>query len=109
MSKTEALGTRLHKVWTARKKVGIMHMFKQIHRWLFLCLVLTSEVSVLLYNNCEEFFDILKFYDFLNFYLRLVMYFLDFNFVTMFYIRKIKDGHRIMSQAINKEVDFSSQ
>ena len=27
----------------------------------------------------------------------------------MFYIRKVKDEHRIMSQAINKEAGFSSQ
>ena len=27
----------------------------------------------------------------------------------MFYIRKIKDDHRVMSQATNKEVGFSSQ
>ena len=38
-----------------------------------------------------------------------VMQFLDFNFVTMFYIRKIKDEHRIISSATNKEVGFSSE
>ena len=37
------------------------------------------------------------------------MQFLDFNFVTKFYIRKIKNEHRIMSQATNKEVGFFSQ
>ena len=35
--------------------------------------------------------------------------FLDFNFVTTFYIRKIKDEHRIMSQVTNKEAGFSSR
>ena len=38
-----------------------------------------------------------------------MMQFLDFNFVTMFYIRKIKDEHKVMSQAMNKELGFSSQ
>ena len=37
------------------------------------------------------------------------MQFLDLNFVTTFYIRKIKDEHKIMSQATNEEVRFSSQ
>ena len=37
------------------------------------------------------------------------MQFLDFNFLTTFYIIKIKDEHRIMSQAMNKEVGLSSQ
>ena len=37
------------------------------------------------------------------------MKFLGFNFAAMFYIRKIKDEHRIMSQATNKEIGFSSQ
>ena len=37
------------------------------------------------------------------------MQFLDFNFVNMFYIRKIKDNQRIMPKATNKEVGFSSQ
>ena len=37
------------------------------------------------------------------------MRFLDFNFVTMFYIRKIKDEHQIISLATNKEVGFSSE
>ena len=37
------------------------------------------------------------------------MQFLDFNFVTTSSIRKIKDEHRIISQAMNKEVGFSSQ
>ena len=37
------------------------------------------------------------------------MKFLDFNFETTFYIRKIKDERRIMPQATNKEVSFSSQ
>ena len=38
-----------------------------------------------------------------------MMQFLDFNFVTMFYIRKIKDEHQIISSATNKEVGFSSE
>ena len=32
------------------------------------------------------------------------MYFIEFNFITTIYIRKIKDEDRIMSQATNKEV-----
>ena len=44
-----------------------------------------------------KFFLYLKFFNFLNFYKRLVMQFLDFNFATTFYIRKTKDEHRIMS------------
>ena len=46
-----------------------------------------------------KFFLYLKFFNFLNFYKRLVIQFLDFNFVTKFYIRKTKDEHRIMSLA----------
>ena len=38
-----------------------------------------------------------------------MMQFLDFNFATTFYIRKIKDEHRIMSQVTNKEIGFSYQ
>ena len=55
----------------------------QINSVLFLRLVLTAEVSVLfiLVNN---FFEILKFFNFLNFYERVLMQFLDFNFVTTF-------------------------
>ena len=37
------------------------------------------------------------------------MKFLDLNFETIFYITKIKDEHRIISQATNKKVDFSSE
>ena len=37
------------------------------------------------------------------------MQFLDFNFVTAFYTKKIQDKQRIMSQATNKEGGFSSQ
>ena len=87
----EAQETRLHKVWTGPKKVGIMHVWIN-SAFLFLRLVLTSEVFVLLHDNYKYFFDILEFFDFLN-----------FNFVTMFYTRKIKDEHRIMFQATSKE------
>ena len=52
------------------------------------------------------FFDILKYFDFLNFH--WCTSYLVFNFVTTFYIRKIKDEHRIF-QTRNKEVGFSSQ
>ena len=34
------------------------------------------------------------------------MSFLDFNFVTTFYIRKIENKHRIMSPATNKVIFF---
>ena len=70
---------------------------------LFVRLVTTSKFSVVLYDNCKYFFDIL------NFYKGFVIKFSDFNFVTTFNIRKIKDERRIMSQATGKEVGFSSQ
>ena len=54
----------------------------------------------------NNFFDILKYFDFLNFH--WYNSYLVFNFVTTFYIRKIKDEHRIF-QTRNKEVGFSSQ
>ena len=37
-----------------------------------------------------NFFEILKFFDFLNFYYRLKMQFLDFNFATRFISEKLQ-------------------
>ena len=74
---------------------------------MFSCLLLTSEVSVLLYDNCKEFFWYIIVLGFLKFLLKTCDVIL--NFVTTFYIRNIKDEHIIMSQATNEEAGFSSQ
>ena len=72
-SKTEeAPGMRLHKVWTRRKKEF------QWNKFSVNCF--TSRFSIVIdkfLRYCtiiiKNFFDILKFFDFLNFYYRLVM------------------------------------